>query len=354
MKHMKWMIVALVAAVAIGGGFYYYQSSGAKTTAVVKTVKVERGDIVSAVAATGTIKPVNMVDISSKITGLIRELKVQENDAVQAGQVLVTLDDTRLQAQASQARERLSNAAANYERNQKLNNIGAVPDQQLDSSRVDYKVAQAAYDDAMSQLSETVITSPINGVVIGKPIPAGQTVAQGISNPMVILTVADMSQMQIETQVDESDIGKIKVGQQASFTVDAYPGKSFSGTVERISQKATVQQNVVYYGVVINVNGGGDLLKPTMTARVTINTGESKAVLTLPLSALKMQNNQQYVVIQRGGKTENVPVTMGLSGEDRVEITSGVQEGDQVVLAQIKGAATAPQTGGTAMPRLPR
>lgn len=355
MKYTKWIIAAVVAVAAIGGGFYYYQSSGAKTTPVVKTVKVERGDIVSAVAATGTIKPVNMVDISSKITGLIRELKVQENDTVQAGQVLVTLDDTRLQAQVSQVRERLSNAAANYERNQKLNRIGAVPDQQLDSSRVDYKVAQAAYDDAMSQLSETVITSPINGVVIGKPIPAGQTVAQGISNPMVILTVADMSQMQIETQVDESDIGKIKVGQQALFTVDAYPGRSFSGTVERISQKATVQQNVVYYGVVINVNGGGDLLKPTMTARVTISTGESKAVLTLPLSALKMQNNQQYVVIQRGGgKTENVPVTIGLNGEDRVEITSGVQEGDQVVLTQIKGAATAPQTGGTAMPRIPR
>lgn len=355
MKYTKWIIAAVVVVAAIGGGFYYYQSSGTKTTAVVKTVKVERSDIVSAVAATGTIKPVNMVDISSKITGLIRELKVQENDTVQAGQVLVTLDDTRLQAQVSQVRERLSNAAANYERNQKLNRIGAVPDQQLDSSRVDYKVAQAAYDDAMSQLSETVITSPINGVVIGKPIPAGQTVAQGISNPMVILTVADMSQMQIETQVDESDIGKIKVGQQASFTVNAYPGKSFSGTVERISQKATVQQNVVYYGVVINVKGGGDLLKPTMTARVTISTGESKAVLTLPLSALKMQNNQQYVVVQRGGgKTENVPVTIGLNGEDRVEITSGVQEGDQVVLTQIKGTATAPQTSGTAMPRIPR
>lgn len=353
--HKKWIIVVSVIALASAGVFYYQKSKGQQIVPV-KSVKVERGNISATIAATGTIKPVNMVDISSKITGLIEELKVQENEPVKAGQVLVILDDTRLQAQVSQAKERLNNAAANYERNQRLNTIGAVSDQQLDSSRVDYKVAQASYDDAMSQLNETVIKSPIDGVVIGKPIPAGQTVAQGISNPMVILTVADMSKMQIETQVDETDIGKIKVGNTASFTVDAYPGRSFTGTVSRISQKATVQQNVVYYGVVIDIGGSSELLKPTMTARVSINVGESKDTLLLPLSALKTQNSQQYVVVQKGtGKTENVPVTTGLTSEDRVEITSGLNEGDSVVLAQIKTQTpTQTSAGGSAMPRLPR
>ncbi len=353
MAYKKWIIIIVVAFVA-GGSWIYYQNNQTKSTVPAKTIKVERGNIVAAIAATGTIKPVNMVDVSSKITGLIEELKVQENDAVKAGQVLVVLDDTRLQTQVSQTSVRLSNATANYDRNRRLNAIGAVSEQQLDSSRLDYRVAQAAYDDAMSQLSETVIKSPIDGIVIGKPIPAGQMVAQGISNPMVILTVADMSKMQIETQVDESDIGKIRVGQKANFTVDAYPGNNFTGTVTRISQKATVTQNVVYYSVVIDVDGG-ELLKSTMTARVSVSVGESNDVLTLPLSAIKTQGNKQYVVVLTGaGKTENVPVTTGLTGEDRVEITSGLSEGDQVVLAQVKSQIPTQQGGGSVMPRLPR
>lgn len=356
MKYKKWLLLVILAAAAVKGGLVY-QASQTKPAVTAKTVKVERGDIVSTVSATGTIKPVNMVEISSKITGLIEEMKVQENDAVKAGQELVILDDTRLQAQASQAREKLNNAAANYDRNVRLNGIGAVSEQQLDSSRLDYKVAQAAYDDAVSQLSDTIIKAPIDGIVIGKPIPAGQTVAQGISNPMVILTIADMSKMQIETQVDETDIGKIAVGQTAVFTVDAYTGKQFTGKVSRISQKATVTSNVVYYTVFIDVDATDNLLKPTMTARVLIHSGESKDTLTLPLSALKSGSQGQYVTVSRGtGKTEDVPVTTGLSGEDRVEVTSGVSEGDQVVVAQVKASAASTQQrqGGGGIPGMRR
>lgn len=356
MKYKKWLLLVILAAAAVKGGLVY-QASQTKPAVTAKTVKVERDDIVSTVSATGTIKPVNMVEISSKITGLIEEMKVQENDAVKAGQELVILDDTRLQAQASQAREKLNNAAANYDRNVRLNGIGAVSEQQLDSSRLDYKVAQAAYDDAVSQLSDTIIKAPIDGIVIGKPIPAGQTVAQGISNPMVILTIADMSKMQIETQVDETDIGKIAVGQTAVFTVDAYTGKQFTGKVSRISQKATVTSNVVYYTVFIDVDATDNLLKPTMTARVLIHSGESKDTLTLPLSALKSGSQGQYVTVSRSnGKTEDVPVTTGLSGEDRIEVTSGVSEGDQVVVAQVKASAASTQQrqGGGGIPGMRR
>jgi HlyD family secretion protein len=346
-KHNKWILLAIVLAVAVKGGLAWQASSKAKAAGNVTTAAVIRADITSLVSATGTIKPVNAVDVSSKITGLIRETKVQENDVVKAGQVLVVLDDTRLQAQVSQARERLANAQANYERNERLSRIGAVSDQQLDSARLDYKVAQANYDEAASQLDDTVIRAPIDGVVIGKPIPAGQTVAQGISNPMVILTVADLSQMQIETQVDESDIGKVTVGQKATFTVDAYPGKVFSGVVSSVSQKAIVQQNVVYYGVIIDVDAGDGELKPTMTARVSIGVGESKNALTVPLAAVKSNKNQQYVVVMKNGQPENVNVATGLTSDDRVEITSGLQDGDQVVVSQAKPPQQQQQRGGT-------
>jgi HlyD family secretion protein len=344
--HKKWLILAVVLAVAVKGGLAWQASNKAKAATNVQTAAVIRGDITSLVSATGTIKPVNSVDVSSKITGLIKETKVQENDAVKAGQVLVALDDTRLQAQVSQARERLANARANYERNERLSRIGAVSDQQLDSARLEYKVAQANYDDAASQLDDTVIRAPIDGVVIGKPIPAGQTVAQGIANPMVILTVADLSRMQIETQVDESDIGKVAVGQKATFTVDAYPGKTFSGVVSSVSQKAIVQQNVVYYGVIIDVDGGDGGLKPTMTARVSVNVGESKNVMTVPLAAVKTNKNQQYVVVMKNGQPANVNVTTGLTSDDRVEITSGLGDGDQVVVSQVKTQQSQQQQGG--------
>lgn len=346
LQYKKWLAPGIILAIAVGTGLMVQEFQKTDQTAP-QVAKVERSDIFSVVSATGTITPANMVDISSKITGLIAEMKVKENDPVNAGQVLVLLDDTRLQAQLSQARERLENTAANYTRNQSLNKIGALSDQELDAARLDYKVAQANYDDAMSQLDDTVIKSPINGVVIGKPVPAGQTVAPGIANPMVILTVADMSTMQIDTQVDETDIGKVAVGQTATFTVDAYNGRTFTGVVSNISQKATVQQNVVYYNVIIDVHSPEGLLKPTMTARVSINSGESKNTLVAPLSAVKTNKDQQYVVVLRAdGQTENVAVSTGLVSDDRVEITGGVNEGDALVLSMAKPQNTGSQSGG--------
>jgi RND family efflux transporter MFP subunit len=307
-----------------------------KPTMTGQLVTVERGDIVSLVSATGTIKPVNIVDVSSKITGLIKEVKVNENQQVKAGDILILLDDKRLTAQVSQSRAKLENTSANYQRNLQLNRVGAVSTQQLDAASMDYRVAQATYDDAISQLDDTVIKAPIDGVIIGKPIPAGQTVAPGISTPMVLMSVADLSKMQIDTQVDESDIGKVVLGQKVDFTVDAYIDKVFTGRVSNISQKANVQQNVVYYIVTIDVEGPVMVLKPTMTARVSIHSGESKNAILVPLSAIKENKGQQYVQTMVNGKVENINVTTGLSGEDKVEILSGLTDGDQILLPQAK------------------
>lgn len=352
-SRYKYWFVAGLGAVLIAVAASTLQASRQPQAPDGQMVGVTRDTITSVVSATGTIKPLNMVDISSKITGLVREVKVNENDRVQAGQVLLELDDTHLQAQVSQARARLADASANYERNQRLQAIGAVSDQQLDASRTDYNVAKASYDDAISQLNDTVIRAPINGVVIGKPIPAGQTVAPGISTPMVLMTVADMSKMQIDVQVDESDIGKVATGQKVSFTVDTYPGKVFTGVVSLVSAKANIQQNVVYYNVTVDVDGGGDVLKPTMTARVSIHIAEREAALTLPLTAVKTNNGQQYVMVLKQGKTQNVTVTTGLSSEEKIEILTGLAEGDEVFIPQVKQQSSPRNSGGGGMFRTP-
>lgn len=336
-SNKKVVFGLVVLAAAVGGAFYYYSSSKTVSSVPQQVVSAERRDISSVVAATGTIEPVNNVDISSKITAQIKEVKVRENEQVKAGQVLVVLEDTGLQAQVTQAKERLQNAAVKHERTARMNRIGGASTEELDNSRMDYNIAQANYDEIMSKLNETVIVSPIAGTVIGKPLSAGELVAQGVNNPTVIMTVADMSKMQINAKVDQTDIGKIALGQQVKFTVDAYPGKEFTGKVSIISRKPVVEQNVTYYQVTIDVDNAENKLNPGMVARVSITISESKGVLTVPLAAVRTDKTGKYVVVMgENGQTKNVPVTTGSTGEDRIEIISGLDDGDKVVIAQVK------------------
>jgi len=344
LQYKKWFALALVVAVATWGGMTYY-SKTSKPVFTGTTIAVERGDIFATVSATGTIAAVNSVDVSARITGLITEVKVNENDRVKAGQVLIILDDTSLKSQVDQARAQMVNTAANYDRSKQLAAIGGESLQQLDADRTNYEVAKATYDNAASQQGYTIITAPIDGLVIGKPIPAGQTVAPGISNPMVLLTVADLSKMQIQVQVDESDIGRVKLGQKIDFTVDAYPGKTFTGAVSLISQKAVVQSNVIYYTVYVDVDSPQDLLFPNMTARVSIKVGESRNTLVIPLSAVKETKGQKNVQVMVNGKPQTMPVQLGLTDDEKAEVISGVNEGDQVVLPAAK-----PVAGGQAQP----
>ncbi|WP_425058291.1 Macrolide export protein MacA [Sporomusa carbonis] len=334
-QYRKWLvIVAVLAGLAAGGAMYFKKSS---TPVVAETtVTVGRGDVQAAVSATGTISAVNSVDISSRVTGLITEVRVKENDMVKAGQVLVVLDDTSIKAQVAQYQAQLANYAAIYERSKKLAAVGGESAQQLDADRTNYLVAQSTYNNYVSQLEYYVIRSPIDGMVVGKPTPAGQTVAQGISSPQVIMTIADMSQMQIKLLVDETDIGKVKAGQKVSFTVDAYTNKTFTGTVTSISKSATTSSNVVYYPVYVDINSPQGLLYPTMTARATINVGESKQALVVPLSAVKEEKGQKYVQLLVEGKPQSTPVQTGLSDDEKVEILSGLNEGDQIVLPAAK------------------
>ncbi|MCE5284528.1 MAG: efflux RND transporter periplasmic adaptor subunit [Pelosinus sp.] len=339
-QYKKWIVFVFIAAVAAGGWHIYSVQKAAKTVVAPTTAIVGLGDVEATVSATGTISAVNSVDISSRVTGLIRELRVKENDYVKAGQVLVVLDDTSLRAQVAQYQAQLSNYGAVYERSQKLFEIGGESAQQLDSDRTNYLVAQSNYDNFSSQLDYYVITSPIDGMVVGKPTPAGQTVAQGISSPQVIMNIADMSRMQIKVMVDETDIGKVKAGQTVSFTVDAYTDKTFTGKVTSISRSATTTSNVVYYPVYVDVDETEGLLFPTMTARVTIHAAESKNALVVPLAAVKEDKGQKYIQVMINGKPENRPVQVGLADDEKIEIQSGIQEGDVIIVPTAKAVTS--------------
>jgi RND family efflux transporter MFP subunit len=342
LKYKYPLIIVFVIALLCYAGYEWYLGS-AEPVAAVRTFVVERADMEAQVSATGTISPVNKVDVSSKVNGLILEMRTVENALVAEGDVLVVLDDSAIRAQVAQAQARLDNAQVDYARKLKLADIGAIALSDLDLAKMDYEVAQASYDTVAADLADTTIRAPLTGRVIGKPIPAGQTVAPGISNPMVILTIADMSKMQIETKVDESDIGNVKEGQKTVFTVDAYPEKNFSGVVSLISRQAVTDQNVVYYRVMIDIDNPEGLF-PNMTARVSIITGASANTLSVPLVAVRENNGVKTVqVIKKDGSSEIVNVTTGLTTDDRIEILTGLKEGDEISLTQRQ--QTQPRSG---------
>ena len=246
-KKNKYILVAAAILLAGSyGGYKYYQSTQV-TTAAVKMGEVKKGNIMQTVSATGALSAQDNVDISSKITGRIVEVLVKENQHVNAGDVLVRLDATSLNATLAQMQAKLHNAQANYERNLNLLNRGAISQSTFDSVEADYLVAKSNYEKAASDVNDTVITTPISGYIIGKPTPVGQTISSGISTPQVIMSVATLDNMEIEALVDESDIGQVKDGQKVKFTVDAYPNETFTGKVRLISRSATTENNVIYY-----------------------------------------------------------------------------------------------------------
>lgn len=325
-----WLAVILVAAMA-GAGYYYWKKAN-KPPSLGKTVTVKRGMIRSLVQATGSVAAVNAVDISSKITGRIVEVSVAENDFVTVGQVLIVLDDSHYRAVAEQAAARLDTRRRDFARLQKLAAAGASPLKELDTARMEWQVAEADYAIALTQVKDTVIRAPVSGTVIGKPIPAGQTVSPGLSSPLVLMSVADVSCLELQVQVDEADIGKIQSEQKVGFMIDAVPEKMFAGKITSISEKANIQQNVVYYPVTIAIDAAAAPLKPGMTVRVTVVTGQKRDVLTIPSQAISARPDGSFVKILANGQPQEVKITKGLIGPDRVEVTSGLEEGDQVVL----------------------
>lgn len=229
------LVIAAIAGIAFGGFKYYQGTQQAKNKVAVETTEVTRMNLKSTVSATGTIRPVNSVEVSSKITARIKEVLVKENDKVTAGQTVALLDGKDYEAKRDQAQYKVVNTKAKYDRVSYLYSIGADTQEQLDDAQLNYDTAVSSLSEAQSDMNEMTITAPMSGVIVGEPKTAGTMAVQGSDNPTVIMRIADLSSKQIQAKVDETDIGNVKVGQSATFTVDTYTGKTFTARVSKIS-----------------------------------------------------------------------------------------------------------------------
>lgn len=364
---MKWKI--LIAAVMIIGAAFGYKFYNDKVVAepekTYETEKVIRMDLTKTVSATGTIQPRDSVEVSGKVTARIKEILVEENDHVTAGQVVAILDGKDFQAKLDQANFTLTNARQKLERTDKLYKIGAKSLQELQDAQYEYDRAKSAVELAEDDVNQTVITAPMDGVVVGEPKTAGTMAVQGSTNPTVIMRIADLSEKLVKAKVDETDIGSVKVGEPATFTVDAYPDKTFRAEVMKISQTDTANSwdtssstgssssnAVVYYYVTFIAPDEENLLLPAMTARLDIVVGRVVDALCVPIAALKTDAQGSYIEkITKNDKgkdvAEKIYITVGLYGEEFVEITGdNLNPGDEVSTTYEVDIKKPPMQGG--------
>ena len=370
---VKWLVLGAVVLAAAVGGYSYYssQQKAAQQAANVELVTVSRQSLKSTVSATGTIRPVDSVEVSSKITARIKSVPVKENDVVKAGQTVAILDGKDYEATKDQASYKVANTRSKYNRAEYLYSIGAKSKEELEDAEYDYDTAESSLSKTESDLAETVITAPMDGIVVGEPKTAGTMAVQGNSNPTVIMTIADLSRKQILAKVDETDIGSVRVGQKATFTVDTYTGRTFTATVSKISQtdvtnswntnssnssSSSSSASVIYYYVVLDVDDPDNLLLPAMTARVEIVTDEKENALAVPISALKTDSTGSYVMVQLEGagkdgtSQEKRYVTTGIYSDEYVEILDGLSDGDRLAISYKSKSGSSSGKGGMGGP----
>ena len=341
---VKWLVLAVILVAAAVGGYMYYnsQQEAAKANINADLVETQRQSLKSVVSATGTIRPVDSVEVSSKITARIKSVLVKENDTVKAGQTVAILDGKDYEATKDQATYKVNNTRSKYNRAEYLYSIGAKSKEELEDAEYDYDTAESSLSKTESDLAETVITAPMDGVVVGEPKSAGTMAVQGNSNPTVIMTIADMSRKQIIAKVDETDIGK-----------------PFTATVSRMSQTdvtnswnintsstSTSTPTVIYYYVILDVDDPDNLLLPAMTARVDIVTDEKENALVVPISALKTDSSGSYVMVSAGKEQEKRYVSTGIYSDEYVEITDGLTDGEQLVVTYKSKSGSSKNMGG--------
>jgi HlyD family secretion protein len=394
---MKRILVAslLLAALAAAGYFYFAKANGKSPP--YRTAKVERGDVTRAISATGTLNAVTTVQVGSQVSGTIQEILVDYNSRVRKGQVIARIDPRIFEASVVQSRANLHNSAAVLEkakivtadtlrtlrRNQELVKDGYVAQADVDAAETAYdsavsqqKSAEAQLDQARGALSVaetnlgyTTIYSPVNGTVVSRNVDVGQTVAASFQTPTLFTIAQDLTKMQIDTNVDEADIGDAKVGQTAHFTVDAYPEKTFTGKVVQVRNSPIVTQNVVTYDVVVGVDNKELLLKPGMTTNVSILTRTVEGVLKVPNAALRYRpsgkgrpeaksadkreaGGPRVYIPGKNGTPQAVPVKVGISDGAFTEMLEGnLKEGDELITEEVRAASASPSGGSPGMMR---
>lgn len=376
MKKIKiskvWILVAIVVVLAVVA--FLLSGNKKKEQVQFNTAEVAPANIVNTVTATGTIEPVTSVTVGTQVSGIVSKLYVDYNSVVKKGQVIAELDKSNLiselnsakanleQAKASlaSAESSLSYQAANFRRNKTLYQKGLISGNDYESACLSYQTAMASVSSARDQVSAAreqvkkaqtnlgyaTITSPIDGIVLSKSVEEGQTVAASFSTPTLFTIAKDLTNMQVVADVDEADIGDVKVGERVTFTVDAYPDNTFSGTVKQVRQEATTTNNVVTYSVVISAPNADLKLKPGLTATVTIYTQENKGVLSVPSKALRftpeketvggmkikdIANAKNKVWTIEGNTVVAHRVNIGMTDGSHTQILSGISRGAKVI-----------------------
>jgi HlyD family secretion protein len=298
---MKWTIIIVAAGAVIAGGVWYFIKRGNNDTPQYQTTAVTRGDLTQVVTATGTLNPVVNVTVGSQVSGRISKLNVDFNSIVKSNEVIAEIDPSTYQAAVEQSTADLANAKANLE----LQQVEAKRSSELFTNKLisgsDYdtanamlheaeatvKIKQASLNNALVNLGYCKILSPVDGMVISRAVDVGQTVAASLSAPTIFIIANDLTRMQIDSSVAEADVGGVVEGQGVDFTVDAYPTRTFHGTVTQVRNSPTTVNNVVTYDCVISVTNSDYKLKPGMTANVSIVIAQRENVLNIPNGALR-------------------------------------------------------------------
>ena len=382
-KTKIWLIILGILALVIAVSCIVKATKSANKELVIRTHVVGEYTVENTVTATGTIEPVETVEVGTQVSGKVEKIYVDFNDVVKKGDLLAELDKQTLNQSVSRAKASLTSAESQlnysrltYERTKQLYEanaatLAAYQDAQnsYTQAQMSKKNAQASYDQALVDLAYAEIYSPIDGIVLDRAVEVGQTVAASFSTPTLFTLANDLTKMQVEADVDEADIGQVKVGQKVTFTVDAYMEDSFEGTVSQIRMKPTTTSNVVTYTVIIDAPNPEQKLFPGLTASVTIVT-EEQTGLAVPAEAFNFTPDEQVlkamrkpekpegqmpeppqgerpqmqpgqmtasspsmVWVKKGDNIMPRPVKAGMSDGAYRIIEQGVQVGDSVVLS---------------------
>jgi HlyD family secretion protein len=374
----KWILIVLLALAAATAAFAL-RRPGADPATTYATALPARGNMVARVTCTGTLAPVVTVDVGTQVSGTIQQLFADYNSRVTAGQAIARIDPALFEAKVAQTRGAYVQAQANLDkarvtladaertlaRDRSLRSDGTIAQGELDTAQTARDTARAgvvaaegaleqtkgAFKEAEVNLANTVIRSPVNGTVINRKVSVGQTVAASLQTPTLFSIAQDLTRMEIDASVDESDIGNVKEGQKATFTVDAYPDRTFAGRVVQVRNAAVTVSNVVTYVAVVEVDNSELLLKPGMTANVAFEVARRENALKVPAAALRFRPKNapkgdtasagsRVYVLGENGTLRPVDVCTGITSGQDVEITAGnLAESDRVVLREADSAA---------------
>lgn len=401
-SRRRWLWPAIALTILLGGAVSYYLRKGhSEPTVRYETAKLTRGPVEAKVTATGTLSALVTVDVGTQVSGRVAELYVDYNSPVKKGQVIARIDPQLFKAALEQARANTLSAAAavakakaeafnagrQLTRSKQLREQNLIAQADLDTAEATAQSAAAQVQAAEAQLAQakaqrntaevnlayTEIVAPVSGVVISRSVSVGQTVAASLQAPVLFTIAEDLRRMQVDTSVAEADVGKLKPGMKAGFTVDAYPGERFEGSIRQIRNAAQTVQNVVTYDAVIDVENPELKLKPGMTANVTFVYADQKDVLRIPNTALRfrppppaeergagqpaarprLENGAamgpgKTVYRLADGRPEGVQVQIGVSDGTLTEVVGGpLKEGDAVITSSQSTAAASAPSGGS-------